>query len=62
MKKSVKIKKLQKYKSGMDFSDAMKAENIYTDDFLESMKEAENDVKSGNVKEYTKEEFLDSLS
>lgn len=46
-----------------DFAQAMKESNLYTDDFVKQMKEAQEDIKGGKIKTFTStEEFLKSLS
>jgi len=48
--------------STTEFTEAFKTEGIYTQDFLNRMEEAENDIKKGKVKTYSPEDFLKSLS
>lgn len=47
----------------LKFTGALKAKDIYTKDFIERMREAEEDVKKGNVETHSNtEEFIKSLS
>lgn len=46
----------------LEFSEDLKMENIYTDDFIKRIEEAEKDIKQGKIKTYkTTDEFLKSL-
>lgn len=40
------------------FAENLKLTNLYTDDFIKRMEEAENDVKKGKIKTYTTKKFL----
>jgi hypothetical protein len=46
----------------MDFNKDLKLENIYNEEFLSRMKEAQIDIKKNRVKKFeTEKEFLDSI-
>jgi hypothetical protein len=44
-----------------NFYEDLKAENIYDENFLSRMKEAEEDIKNGKIKKYIAEKFISSL-
>ncbi len=45
----------------VNFVSGMKATELYTDDFLERMAEAQGDVNKGNLKEYSVDDFMKTL-
>lgn len=44
-----------------EFAEALKSSGLYKKSFIKSMEKAEMDLKEGNLKTYTAEEFLKSL-
>ena len=48
--------------SQVEFSNDLQATGLYSDTFIERMKEAEDDIKNGRTKTYDTNEFLKSLS
>lgn len=46
----------------IEFVDDFEAESIYTKNFIRRMREAEENIKTGETKKYSTEEFLKSLA
>ena len=61
MYRSKAIFKISPISADIQFSAALEAENIYTDEFIHDMKEAEENIRNGEIQEHTPEEFLNSL-
>ncbi|KKP36241.1 MAG: hypothetical protein UR27_C0024G0006 [Candidatus Peregrinibacteria bacterium GW2011_GWA2_33_10] len=59
--RSKPVFEIKPFNNNIDFVADMKKTNLYTDEFINNMKEAQNDIKKGRVKEYTADEFLNSL-
>lgn len=48
--------------SNIEFTEDLKVENVYTNNFIKRMEAAEKDIKQGKLKTYdTTDEFLKSL-
>ena len=60
--RSKPIFEIKPLSQNVEFAEDLKLENVYTDDFIKRMEEAEKDVRRGKLKTYNStDEFLKSL-
>lgn len=59
--RSKPIFEIKPIEDDVDFSSALKSTNLYKNDFIARMEEAESDLKTGHIKEYSESDFLKSL-
>lgn len=60
--RSKPIFEIKPLKQEAGFATELEKSNLYNDEFIVQMKEAESNINAGKVKDYSKESFLKSLS